>query len=206
MGDRWPATTVVYRLCLDGGPKWQYYSMPESVLGGADALADAKRDYRDALAFALDVERDALPRIREHTERPIVPGVYIRTALDEHQADRAEAFDVLVPGFTSEHTAEVEKLFAHTAASGDVVAVVCEPSDDVGFLLDQITPHDVVWLVLNGPGLVAWRAIGGPLAANPTEVVASTLADLGVGQSTPILEFMSAMGLNHQHYAVAISA
>ncbi|MFD7845999.1 hypothetical protein ACFV4K_24035 [Nocardia sp. NPDC059764] len=196
--------TVVFRFCPGGGPKWQYYSMPESVLGGAETLSDAKRDYREALAFMLEVEPDALPEIREHTERPIVPGVYLRTALDEHYADRAEAFDVLVPGFGLEHTAEVRKLFSHTTASGDVVAVVCEPTDDVGFLLEQITPHDAVWMVLNGPGLVAWRAIGGVLAANPTDVDARSLTDLGVRSVTSVMDFVTTLGLNRQRYAVAV--
>ncbi|MGY2027182.1 hypothetical protein ACW9HR_01195 [Nocardia gipuzkoensis] len=198
------AQTVVYRFCPDAGPKWQYYSMPESILGGADTLAEAKQDYREALAFALDAEPEALPPIREHTERPIVAGVFVRTALDEHQLDRAEAFDVLAPAFANRNPIEIEWLFEHTTASGDVVAVVCEPSDDVAFLLDQITPHDAIWMVLNGPNMVAWRAIGGLLAANPTETAGTSLSDLGVNASTPVLEFASTMSLKHQHYAVAV--
>ncbi|MGQ4616830.1 hypothetical protein [Nocardia sp. R7R-8] len=161
-------------------------------------------DYREALAFALDVEPAALPQICEHTERPIVPGVFIRTALDEHQLDRSEAFDVLVPLFADRHVAEFERLFEHTRASGDVVAVVCEPSDDLAFLLDQITPYDAIWMVLNGSDLVALYAIGGSLAANPTEAAGTSLAELGVDASTPVLEFVRTMTLKHQHYAVAV--
>lgn len=60
------AQTVVYRLDRAHDPAWQFYSMPESIVGGGKSLDEARAEYLDALAFSLDT--DALPVVREYIE------------------------------------------------------------------------------------------------------------------------------------------
>jgi hypothetical protein len=39
------AQSVVYRLDAAHNPAWQFYSMPESIVGGGQTLDDARAQY-----------------------------------------------------------------------------------------------------------------------------------------------------------------
>ena len=81
-----PVQTVIYRLNPAHNPAWQFYSLPESVVGGGKTLDEARAEYRDALRFSLDT--DALPEIREHIEREIGNlGIWMRLRIDHPNFD-----------------------------------------------------------------------------------------------------------------------
>ena len=44
----------------------RHYSLPDSCYGGADTLSDARGDYLQARAFALDVQEAQVPSSIEH--------------------------------------------------------------------------------------------------------------------------------------------
>jgi hypothetical protein len=46
-----PVQTVIYRLDLTHDPAWQFHSMPESIVGGAETLDEAGLEYQEALKF-----------------------------------------------------------------------------------------------------------------------------------------------------------
>ena len=83
-----PVQTVIYRLNPAHDPAWQFYSMPESIVGGGKTLDEARAEYRDALAFSLDT--DALPEVREYVEREIGNlGIWMRVPIDHPNFDGA---------------------------------------------------------------------------------------------------------------------
>ncbi len=70
---RQPTQTVIYRQNDTLKPAWQFYSMPESIVGGSNTLKAAREQYRDALKFSL--EQNQLPEIHEYIEREHTPGI-----------------------------------------------------------------------------------------------------------------------------------
>ncbi len=64
-----PVQTVVYRLNPAYDPAWQFYSMPESIVGAVKRWAK-RAEYRDALAFSLAAA--TLLEVREHIEREVI--------------------------------------------------------------------------------------------------------------------------------------
>lgn len=81
-----PDQNVVYRLDAAHDPAWQFYSMPESVVGGSQTLADARAQYRDALRFTF--ETADLPAIHEYVEQEIGNlGVWLRIPVEQGNFD-----------------------------------------------------------------------------------------------------------------------
>ncbi|MBN0974265.1 MULTISPECIES: hypothetical protein [unclassified Gordonia (in: high G+C Gram-positive bacteria)] len=186
------AQVVVYRSCMSGGPQWQFYSMPESIVGGAHDLEDARQQYRDALAFSLDVPDSQLPEIRELVEHETVKGtgIWVRGGLDAPTYDNALKF--LTRYVESQPSDEVEWFFEQPAASGDVIIVPVEFDDTLRIITSQMTPFDSVWVVAQGKDpdghdMLAWLAIGGSDAA-PAADDGVNLADLGLTPDSPMVD------------------
>lgn len=136
---------VVLRCDASSSPKWTYYSMPTSVVGGSDSLSGALAQYRSALASALDV-KDA-PDFTYYTEREAAADVWVRVAHDSHTVERQNSAELV-----SEMLARFDNLrdavVSQPAAGGDSIVVVGRPSDLVGSVLEQMTAYDAVWIAI----------------------------------------------------------
>jgi hypothetical protein len=182
---------AVYRCTPDESPKWTFYSTPVSVLGGADTLAEAKAAYREALAFALECQLDELPQIAEHTERELLPNVWLRMAQDQHQTDRQGAFDVLRDLLTAQPEI-IDLLAAQPAASGNAIIVASRSDDLIASVQEQMTAYDALWIAfrvnIEGAPEVWWT----PLAGSKTEGIDierdETLDELGLGAGATLAD------------------
>ncbi|MDL9948027.1 hypothetical protein QSJ19_21070 [Gordonia sp. ABSL11-1] len=191
---------VVYRSCMSGGPQWQFYSMPESIVGGADDLDDARQQYRDALAFSLDVPTNQLPEIRELVEYEADKGtgIWIRGELDS--ATLEGAVRVLTTYVSSQSADQVQWFFEQPAASGDAIIVPVEPIDTLGSVTSQMTPFDSVWVVSrgthgDGSNMLLWLALEGHSAESNDDVEAKNLGDLGLTPDSTFADLFRGFGL-----------
>jgi hypothetical protein len=172
---------VIYRLCEDHDPAWQYHSMPESIVGGGTTLEDAREQYRDALQFSL--EKQSLPPIREYVEREADGiGIWIRTALGSPHQD--SSFEEIARQITLYPDEDREFFYRHPSAGGDPVVVAGTPDDALHNIFDQMTTFDSLIVVMalrdgGGKRAVVWLVITGMQAGwddrdnppvNPTEM------------------------------------
>ena len=79
---------VIYRVDDDGaGEEWSAYSFPHSIYAGGSSLAETRDEFMRAAKFALG-GLDHVTVI-EHLEEQLIPGAYIRLALDaNHRTGR----------------------------------------------------------------------------------------------------------------------
>ncbi|MYR08084.1 hypothetical protein GTV32_18035 [Gordonia sp. SID5947] len=186
--------TVVYRSSMSGGPQWQFYSMPESVVGGADSMDSARAQYREALAFSLEVGLDHLPPVRELVEHEASKGsgVWVRGAIDSPSYDNALKF--LTRYVESQPADEIGWFFEQPAASGDAILVPVEFEDTLQSITSQMTPFDSVWAVAQGKDpdgseMLVWLALGGSEAVSDDDSGSSVnLADLGLTPDSPMID------------------
>lgn len=197
--------TVVYRSCVTERPKWNFYSMPQSVVGGADDLSSAQDRYRDALAFSLDVPTRHLPEIRELAEYEAGKGtgIWIRGELASSTLEVALEF--LTNFVVNQPEADREWLCEHVASSGDAIIVPAEPDTPLGSITSQMTSFDALWIAMKGSGAdgnnyLMWLALGGVRTDTPSDVDKPiNLTDLGLTAESPMGDvfaaFMSQQGL-----------
>ncbi|MFC8526154.1 hypothetical protein [Nocardia sp. NPDC057227] len=81
-------------------PIFTYRSRPIACFGMADTLAEARAEFHEALALALD-DDEPVPTVIEHLERPHPDGFQIRIRLDERVLERDYAARVLVNAWRS---------------------------------------------------------------------------------------------------------
>lgn len=186
---------VFFRFDPSSSPQWTFYSTPASVIGGGASLAEAREAAQAALRFSLDTNE--LPEICEYTEREAVPGAWIRVALDAHRIDRQEAFDVLQSAL---HSAP-EGTFDAYAATGDVIIVPCEPTDTVGFVTDQMTRHDALWVALNDPDYIHWVALHGT-EAEGADPEGASLGELGFDRASCLVDALNAVHSASERHAL----
>lgn len=163
---------VIFRSLRGETPEWQYYSMPESVVGGADSLEDAKLRYREALAFALDSDEASLPAIREfiEVEAPEDSGIWIRT--DMSWPDPSPLVRGISNTIAGMPEADLNELQSTVAASGDTIVIPTQPTDPLQTILDQVTQYDSVLVVTlaafeDGTRFLLWLPMEGFGAARP---------------------------------------
>ena len=177
---------AIYRCTPGGSPKWTFYSTPVSVLGGGDTLAAAKTAYREALAFALECSLAELPPIAEHTERELLPDVWVRMALDQHVMDRQAAYDVLSELLEAQPEV-VDTLAAQPAASGDAIIVASRANDLIASVQEQMTSYDAVWIASRLDDYsVSWVPLAGGDAEGVDVEHAGTLGQLGLGSGSTL--------------------
>jgi hypothetical protein len=81
-----PVQTVIYRHDTEHPRAWQFFSMPDSIVGGSNTLESARAQYREALKFSLDVTE--LPKINEYVETEADGlDIWVRTALTNPQRE-----------------------------------------------------------------------------------------------------------------------
>jgi hypothetical protein len=168
------AENVVYRYDPAYQPAYQYFSIPHSCIGGGDTLAEARASYRSGLAVALDVSEHGLPAVVEHLQT-LVAGMWLRTGLGgehtERMADGRMFVEMLLrrgratEGFrTYLDSATTEGFRSYLEAASEAPCVVIVESEDtLGFVIDQMTADDAVWMVFaNKDNTVGWVGIYGP--------------------------------------------
>src|SRR5882757_9910774 len=130
-----PVQTAIYRLNAAYDPAWQFYSMPESIVGGGKTLDDARSEYRDALAFSLD--SPALPEIREYIEGEIGSlGIWLRLPIDHPNVDGVfEQVGRQIAAYPEDR----DWFLASTTAGGDPVVVTAPADAPLSSILDQMT-------------------------------------------------------------------
>ncbi|WP_156354386.1 hypothetical protein [Gordonia sp. HS-NH1] len=188
------AQTVVYRSSMSGGPQWHFYSMPESIVGGAHDLEDAREQYREALAFSLETAVDNLPPVRELVEHEASKGsgVWVRGGIDAPSYENALTF--LTGYVESQPASEIEWFFEQTAASGDAILIPVEFEDTLQTITSQMTPFDSVWAVAQGKDpdgseMLVWLALGGSEALSDDDSGSTVnLADLGLTPDSPMVD------------------
>lgn len=170
--------SVVYRLDAAHNPSWQFYSMPESIVGGAQTLDDARAHYRDALSFTL--ETDDLPIVREYVEREIGNlGIWLRIPVGQGDYEELarDAERQIEPD-------DRDWFLAHPTAGGDPVIVNAMPNAPLSSILEQMSVHDSL--------IIAMRYHGPDKAQNIFLVFAG--AETEGDNSEPLMSFES-MGL-----------
>jgi hypothetical protein len=195
------AQSVVYRLDPARNPAWQFYSMPESIVGGGQTLDDARAEYRDALRFSL--ESDDLPIIREYVEHEIGDlGIWLRNpvGLGDYDTIVRSAREQIEPD-------DREWFLAHPTAGGDPVIVNAVPNAPLSSLLEQMTVHDHLILAMCDHGPEKMQNIFLVFAGAETEdVTAEPLMDLealGLTPDSPLSDLLEAAVDRH---LTAISA
>ncbi|MDZ4268200.1 MAG: hypothetical protein U1D00_21325 [Mycobacterium sp.] len=140
------AQTVVYRLDGAHDPAWQFYSMPESIVGGGQTLDDARTQYLGALRFTL--ETDDSPVVYEYIEQEIGDlGIWLRMPVG--QGD----YDSIVRSAKDQIELDDREWFmAHPTAGGYPVIVNAVPDAPLSSILEQMTVHDHLILAMRYHG------------------------------------------------------
>lgn len=193
---------VVFRYTPELSPTWTYYSMPASAVGGGETLAAARQNYREALAFHEDVAQDTLPEMQEHTERELVPGVWVRVARDEHLGDRESAFPTLALLLKADMTL-VQDLQEYPTAGGEAVVLASYPDDRLASIREEMTPYDTVWIATvatdsSSASAILWIPFAGGDAEGIDPETDHNVAELGLSNSATVLDLVNA--LNEAQY------
>lgn len=185
------AQTVVYRLDAAHRPAWQFYSMPESIVGGGKTFEAARSEYLAALRFTLDTTD--LPPVREYIEREIgSTGIWLRLPFDHPNFDGVlSEVERQIMG----HPDDLPWFFANATAGGDPVVVTTAVDSPLVSLLDQMTAYDSLILTMlykppSGKIQTVWLALTG--AESEAEAVeASTSFDaLGLTPDSPVRDLL----------------
>ncbi|BBX74220.1 hypothetical protein H7H78_01980 [Mycobacterium shinjukuense] len=187
-----PAQTVIYRLDPAHDPEWQFYSMPESIIGGGKCLDEARAEYRDALAFSLDT--DVLPEVREYVEREIGNlGIWMRLPID-HPNFNGVLSDVRRQ--ITSYPEDRDWFFANTTAGGDPVIVTASPDAPLSSILDQMTIYDslILAMLYRAPGKSQndWLSLVGAEAVDETEEAATSFEAMGLTPDSPLRDLLAA--------------
>lgn len=185
---------VVLRFCKGLRPAWQFYSMPESVVGGGDTIDEARLRYRDGLAFALELsDLKKLPPITEYVERETSPGSQVWVRIDSNSTNGKETFRAIASNFEAMPEEDREWIKESLAASGDTIILPVQPRDSLRNVLEQITPYDSVVLVALAEDpdtknrMLMWQPVDGNSAQQPASGEESVgMSDAGLTPESPI--------------------
>lgn len=186
-----PVQTVIYRLDPAHDPAWQFYSMPESIVGGGKTLEQAREGYRDALRFSLDT--DALPEVHEHVEREIGKlGIWMRLPIDHPNFD----------GVASQAERQIEAhpddrtwFFEHITAGGSPVMVTAPVEESLSSILNQMTVFDSLILAMlyrppSGGLQNVWLALTGAEADSDSAEPPTSFGSLGLTLDSPLRDLL----------------
>lgn len=193
---------VVYRLDAAHDPAWQFYSMPESIVGGGQTLDAARSQYQAALRFSL--ETDVLPAVNEFIEREMGnTGIWLRMPVGQGDYDA-----LLENGEARLEPGDYEWLRSHPTAGGDPVIVNAMPHWPVRRILEQMSDYDslIIAMLHHSPEKVrmVFLAIAGAETANSEfgkPLIGFDAAGLTV--DSPVSELMQqAMSLHVSGFSV----
>lgn len=188
-----PVQTVVYRLDPAHDPAWQFYSMPESIVGGGTTLDAARDEYQDALRFSLDT--DTLPDIREYIEREIGKlGIWIRLPIDHPNFDGVAN---QVERQIEAHPDDRHWFFTNITAGGSPVIVTAPPAEPLSSILNQMTVFDSLILAMlhsptSGPLQNVWLVLAGAATENVGAEPLTSFKTLGLTANSPVRDLVKA--------------
>lgn len=169
--------------------RWATYSYPMSIYVAGGHLAEVRAEFRNAFDDVADLVGEGC-RIVEHVERPLLEGVYVRTADDRRKTDRTKAaqrFEATLadPAHRDDFVAR-----APVSATGDIVVVACVGDDRISWLLEQMNEHDslVICLATDEPA-VWWTWLAGA-RARLNEAHVGTLADVGLTAESSVADLV----------------
>jgi hypothetical protein len=195
--------TVIYRLDGAHKPQWQYHSIPESAVGGANTLDEAREEYRDALRFLLDT--DQLPEIREYIEREAHVGVWVRTLLgDPHGDAQVQEIGHMIASYPPE---DLDGFFyRNPTAGGTPVVFHGRPNDPLYSIFQQMTPFDSLILMApvgDGgpiPPKVVWLVIAGAESSVDRDESLPGLGEVGLTPESPLSEVFAVVWKRYRRY------
>ncbi len=163
---------VVYRYDPRDHLAIRYHAIPSACRGSAENLGAARSSYRNDLIELLHVDRHELPRVIEHVEAAVY-GMWVRSRVGavhrDHHADRMFLQTLRGPG-NAQDALRAEVAMA-TQRGLQPVVIIVEPTDTVGSVLDQMTPHDTVVVACSDiDAAVAWAVIYGPKADSRQDI------------------------------------
>ncbi|MBA2308521.1 MAG: hypothetical protein H0W01_04310 [Pseudonocardiales bacterium] len=186
---------VVYRVDNPGSAdeQWSSYSFPQGIYVSGTTLAEVRTEFREAAVEALPDFTDMT--VREHLERPLVRGVYIRVAVDRRMLDRDTTADLMRRSVAVIDQRENLQATLPVAATGDAVVLACLATDKLAWVFEQMSDYDAVGVCASGPsvgedGLIWWSFITGGHAANPGRKPLESLASAGLSSESTVGEFM----------------
>jgi hypothetical protein len=197
------AQVVIYRLNPVYDPAWQFYSMPESIIGGGKTLDEARSEYRDALTFSLDT--DALPEIHEYVEREIAGlGIWLRLPVDHPNFD-----GVLSQVGRQIYPEDHDFFFANPTAGGDPVVVTAPADAPLRSILEQMSVNDslILAMIRSAPERVQtmWLALTGGEVGHDAEQPPTSFPSMGLTPDSPLRDLLEA-ALTHHVNTVSASA
>lgn len=200
-----PVQTVIYRLNAAYDPAWQFYSMPESIVGGGKTLDDARTEYRAALAFSLD--SDALPPVHEYIEGEIGSlGIWLRLPIDHPNVDGV--FEQVGRQITA-HPEDLEWFFANTTAGGDPVIVTAPADAPLSSILDQMTTFDTLILVMlrRAEGTVqnVFLSLAGADTVDGMDEPPTSFGLMGLTPDSPLRDLLAAALKHHVNRISALA-
>ncbi|UGT61627.1 type II toxin-antitoxin system HicB family antitoxin [Nocardia asteroides] len=137
-------------------PIFTYRSRPIACFGMADTLAEARADFHEALALALD-DDEPVPTVIEHLERPHPDGFWVRIRLDAGARDRDYAARVLANAWRG-GSAPTENLTAILDRSrtdiGEPVVIVCLPEDSIRSVVDEFGHGESCAVAISSANLI----------------------------------------------------
>ncbi|MDM2078754.1 Uncharacterised protein [Mycobacteroides abscessus subsp. abscessus] len=188
-----PVQTVVYRFDPAHDPAWQFYSMPESIVGGGTTLDEAQHEYRDALQFSLDT--DTLPEVREYIEREIGKlGIWMRLPIDHPNFDEVAT---QVGRQIEAHPDDRHWFLSNTTAGGSPVIVTAPVTEPLSSILNQMTVFDSLILAMlhrptSGPLQNVWLVIAGAATASANAESLTSFEALGLTADSPLRDLLKA--------------
>lgn len=135
---------VVYSAEPGAGATWTYRSQPIACIGMAESLVDARADFTEALALALD-EDEPFPEVIEHLERFHRDGFWVRIQLGEGARERDYAARTFIDAWTQlprGHLAPPPLLQRTRTDIGEPIVIACLPSDSIQSVVDQLNPGE----------------------------------------------------------------
>ncbi len=183
-----PIQTVIYHHDKAHTPAWQFFSMPDSIVGGGNTLKSARAKYLDALKFSRDVS--GLPDVNEYVETEADNlDIWVRTGLTntEQEAATTDATRQL-----EAHPEDRAWFDEHLTAGGYPVVVPSVLDDPISSIFDQMTPFDslVVWTVYRSTDRASsvWLVMAGNRSASDEPL--TSLETLGLTESSPLRELV----------------
>lgn len=185
-----PIQTVIYRFDPAHDPAWQFYSMPESIVGGGKTLTEARTEYRDALRFALDT--DDLPPVQQYIEREIGNlGIWLRMPVGHGD------YDVILREAERQIEPDDRDWFlSYPTAGGDPVIVNAQPEAPLSSILAQMTVHDSLILAMrcHGPDgqQNVFLVFAGAATEDASDEPLMSFESMGLTPESPLHELLEA--------------
>lgn len=187
---------VVYRVDnpSSADEQWSSYSFPHGIYVAGATLDEVRAEFREAV---VDLPNFDMLTVKEHLERPLVRGAYIRVAVDRQMLDRDQTAAMMRRSVALADQREDFLATLPVAATGDAIMIACQATDQLGWVFEQMSDYDAVGVCASGPstdagGFIWWSFIVGQHAATIGDKPLESLASGGLTSTSSVVEFMRA--------------